>query len=51
VLGLAAVLSPSGLTVAPAVLDFDLPVMLAVACLPIFFTGHLIATPCPRSAG
>jgi cation:H+ antiporter len=53
VLGLAAVLSPSGLTVAPAVLDFDLPVMLAVAvaCLPIFFTGHRIATPCPRSAG
>jgi len=45
VLGLAAVLSPSGLTVAPAVLDFDIPVMLAVAvaCLPIFFTGHLIA--------
>jgi cation:H+ antiporter len=45
VLGLAAVLSPSGLTVAPAVLDFDIPVMLAVAvaCLPIFFTGHLIS--------
>jgi len=45
VLGLAAVLSPSGLTVAPAMLDFDIPVMLvvAVACLPIFFTGHSIA--------
>jgi len=31
--------------VAPAMLAFDLPVMVAVAaaCLPIFFTGHLIA--------
>jgi cation:H+ antiporter len=30
--------------VAPAVLSFDLPVMIAVsvACLPIFFTGHVI---------
>jgi cation:H+ antiporter len=31
--------------VAPALPAFDIPVMLAVAiaCLPIFFTGHLIA--------
>jgi cation:H+ antiporter len=45
VLGLAAFLSPGGVAVAPAALDFDIPVMLAVAvaCLPIFFTGHLIA--------
>jgi len=45
VLGIAALLSPSGVAVAPAALDFDIPVMLAVAvaCLPIFFTGHLIA--------
>jgi cation:H+ antiporter len=45
VLGLSALLSPAGLAVAPAALDFDIPVMLAVAvaCLPIFFTGHLIA--------
>ena len=45
VLGFAALLSPSGVAVAPAALDFDIPVMLAVAgaCLPIFFTGHLIA--------
>ena len=33
------------LVVAPSLLSFDLPVMVAVmvACLPIFFTGHLIA--------
>ena len=45
VLGFAALLSPAGVGVAPAALDFDIPVMLAVAgaCLPIFFTGHLIA--------
>jgi cation:H+ antiporter len=45
VLGLAALVSPGGVTVAPAALDFDIPVMVAVAvaCLPIFFTGHLIA--------
>jgi cation:H+ antiporter len=45
VLGFAALLSPGGVAVAPAALDFDIPVMtaVAVACLPIFFTGHLIA--------
>ena len=45
VLGLTAVVAPGGVAVAPAVLAFDLPVMLAVsvACLPILFTGHRIA--------
>jgi cation:H+ antiporter len=45
VLGLASALSPTGVGVAPAALAFDVPVMLAVAvaCLPIFFTDHLIA--------
>ncbi len=45
VLGLAAVLSPAGLAVAPAALTFDLPFMLAVAiaCLPLFFSGYRIA--------
>jgi cation:H+ antiporter len=45
VLGISASISPSGLVVAPSLLAFDLPVMVAVAvaCLPIFFTGHLIA--------
>ena len=37
--------SGSGLTVPPSLLAFDLPVMIAVAvaCLPVLFTGHLIA--------
>jgi len=45
ILGAAALLAPEGLTVSPAVLRFDLPVMIAVAvaCLPIFFTGGKIA--------
>jgi cation:H+ antiporter len=45
VLGFAALIAPGGVAVAPAALDFDIPVMVAVAvaCLPIFFTGHLIA--------
>ena len=45
VLGLAAVVSPRGIGVAPAALWFDLPVMLAVAvaCLPIFLTGFTIS--------
>jgi cation:H+ antiporter len=45
VLGLSGLAAPQALTVAPALLSFDLPVMIAVAfaCLPIFFTGHAIA--------
>ncbi|WP_373047433.1 calcium/sodium antiporter [Vulgatibacter sp.] len=45
VLGLGAVVSPAGLPVPESMIGFDLPVMLAVAvaCLPIFFTDHLIA--------
>jgi cation:H+ antiporter len=44
VLGATALVSPAGLAVAPSVLSFDLPVMIAVsvACLPIFFTGHRV---------
>ena len=43
--GVAALITPGGLNVAPAILRFDLPVMIAVAlaCLPIFATGHVIA--------
>jgi cation:H+ antiporter len=43
-LGLAGLVAPQPLAVAPAVLAFDLPVMLAVAfaCLPVFFTGARI---------
>jgi cation:H+ antiporter len=45
VLGLASIFGPEGIRVSAAALRFDIPVMIAVAvaCLPIFFTGHLIA--------
>ncbi len=45
VLGLASLISPQGVTVSTAVQAFDLPIMIAVAiaCLPIFYTGHQIA--------
>jgi cation:H+ antiporter len=44
VLGLSSLVSPAGLTVAPALQGFDVPVMLAVAvaCLPIFLSGYRI---------
>ena len=42
ILGIASLATPGGLLVAPGILRFDLPVMLAVAaaCLPIFFVGQ-----------
>ena len=45
VLGGAAALTPDGIAVPPAALNFDLPVMVAVAfaCLPIFLTGGRIS--------
>lgn len=45
VLGLSAVIVPNGVEVSSAALRLDIPVMIAVAvaCLPIFLTGHLIA--------
>ena len=45
VLGLASIVAPNGIAVSPAVIRFDIPVMIAVAfaCLPIFFTGHIIS--------
>jgi cation:H+ antiporter len=45
VLGLAALAAPEGVSVAASALRFDLPLMtaVAVACLPIFFTGYTIA--------
>ncbi len=44
VLGASAALAPGGIQVAPGVLRFDFPVMTAVAlaCLPIFFTGFQV---------
>lgn len=45
VLGLTAVVAPGGVTVPPAALAFDIPVMIAVAvaCLPVFFLDGMIA--------
>ncbi|MBF2073637.1 MAG: calcium/sodium antiporter [Synechococcales cyanobacterium C42_A2020_086] len=45
VLGLSGIASPQGLIVSDAALRFDIPVMIAVAiaCLPVFVTGNLIA--------
>jgi cation:H+ antiporter len=45
VLGTAGVVAPDGIPVAAAALRFDVPVMIAVAvaCLPIFFTGNRIS--------
>jgi cation:H+ antiporter len=45
VLGLTAVVGPKGVIVSPAAMHFDIPVMIvvAVACLPIFFNGYRIA--------
>jgi cation:H+ antiporter len=45
VLGLSSLISAGGIKVAPSAVSFDIPVMIAVAvaCAPIFFTGHLIA--------
>lgn len=44
VLGIMGLLSPTPVPVARGALTFDLPVMItvAVACLPIFFTGYCI---------
>ncbi|GAB4193462.1 MAG: calcium/sodium antiporter [Roseiflexaceae bacterium] len=45
VLGLTTVLSPQSIQVPASALAFDVPVLVvtAVACLPIFFTGRMIA--------
>ena len=44
VLGMSAVIAPDGIGVSKTALHLDIPVMIivSVACLPIFFTGHRI---------
>lgn len=44
VLGMSGLVAPSDLTVAPTLLSFDMPVMMAVAlaCVPIFYSGYAI---------
>lgn len=45
VLGFASIVAPQGINILPAVIGFDIPVMIAVAfiCLPMFFTGSVIS--------
>jgi cation:H+ antiporter len=42
ILGVSSLVASPSLSVAPSIIDFDLPVMIAAAviCLPLFFTGH-----------
>ena len=44
ILGISSIVTPGGLVVDPAMLNFDMIVMTAVAfaCLPIFFAGYTI---------
>jgi cation:H+ antiporter len=45
VLGISSLIAGQGIAVSSTALSFDIPVMIAVAvaCLPIFVTGHVIA--------
>lgn len=45
VLGLGSLVAPDGVPVPPGAITFDLPVMIvvAIAALPVFFTGYTIA--------
>ena len=44
ILGLSAIIAPGGIPVNPAAMSLDVPFMIAVAvaCLPLFFTGYRI---------
>lgn len=45
ILGVTSILAKDGLPVSAGIIDFDMPAMIAVAvaCLPIFFTGRTIS--------
>lgn len=45
VLGITSLFTPSGIEVSASVIRFDIPIMIVVAfaCLPIFFTGGVIS--------
>lgn len=45
VLGLTGIITPAGIPISIQALEFDIPIMVAVAaiCLPIFFTGSIIS--------
>lgn len=44
VIGLCGIVTPGGIEVASSAIRFDMPIMIAVAvaCLPIFFTGYMV---------
>ena len=44
VLGIAGIVAPNGITVSPAIINFNAPVAIAVAfaCFPIFYSGRQI---------
>jgi cation:H+ antiporter len=44
ILGISSIVAADGITVSPAAIRFDIPVMIAVsvACVPVFFTGYRI---------
>jgi cation:H+ antiporter len=44
VLGATAIIAPGGIRVSPSAMSLDIPVMIvvAIACLPIFYSGKLI---------
>jgi cation:H+ antiporter len=45
VAGISSIVAPAGIEVSAAVVRFDIPVMIVVAfaCLPVFFTGARIS--------
>jgi cation:H+ antiporter len=45
VLGIASIVAPTGIAVSAAAIRFDIPIMIVVAfaCMPIFFTGGIIS--------
>ncbi len=45
VLGLASLVAPAGIEISSAVIGFDIPIMIVIAfaCLPVFFTGGRIS--------
>jgi cation:H+ antiporter len=45
VLGISGIVAPGGVGISPAILAFDLPIMIVASfsCLPIFFTGGVIS--------
>jgi len=45
VLGVSSLVAPQSLAVAPSMLSLDIPIMVlvAVACLPVFYTGNAIS--------